>query len=576
MLFRRSDRVVTLGLTTSLVLLAGLTALPGSPAERPAAGAPSAGAPDAAAGSLPVVEPSPTPSGSSQPTPAPTPQPRTTLREGVVGSIRELTPVTLGSRAERLVGGLVFSGLVRLGPGNRYLPDLASTWQVSSDGRTWTFTIREDARWHDGLPVTSADVLATVRVMRGVGSSATASGAWADVTVAAVDNRTVRFTLATPVAGVLEAATQPLLPAHLVDAVSPADIGSTSYARAPVGTGPYRVVSIDSTAAVLERPTVGVGSEAPRRIEVRFYDTPDALAAAFRSGEVDAAEGLPPSTRSTAMAAEVTAVSYPTTTLTSVVLNLRPDHPELRTAAVRQALLAGIDRARIVGEALGGDARVAATLVPPESWAFDARGAGSTAFSRKVAATGLSRATWTRAKDGWHAPKAKKPFAIELLVPDMASNPTLGAVGAQVAADWRALGLKVTLVSLPPVDLVARVRGGQFDAAVIDIGFGIEPDLYGLLASSQATSRGGNIAGLQDPAIDKLLIDARRPAPTADREAAWRALEAALASSVPLLPIAWRDDVVLQRGIAGVSPRLVSSPGGRFWDVLAWRLAAGR
>jgi hypothetical protein len=58
--------------------------------------------------------------------------------------------------------------------------------------------------------------------------------------------------------------------------------------------------------------------------------------------------------------------------------------------------------------------------------------------------------------------------------------------------------------------------------------------------------------------------------------AAWKALLAGLATRMPMLPLAWNDEVVLSRGLAGVTPRLISAPGDRYWDVLAWRLAADR
>ena len=60
------------------------------------------------------------------------------------------------------------------------------------------------------------------------------------------------------------------------------------------------------------------------------------------------------------------------------------------------------------------------------------------------------------------------------------------------------------------------------------------------------------------------------------RMTAWRELLTGLAARQPLLPIAWHSEDVLQRGVEGPTPRLIAGPGDRFWDVLAWRLAADR
>jgi ABC-type oligopeptide transport system substrate-binding subunit len=112
---------------------------------------------------------------------------------------------------------------------------------------------------------------------------------------------------------------------------------------------------------------------------------------------------------------------------------------------------------------------------------------------------------------------------------------------------------------------------------VLPLAVGLDPNLYPLLASSQARTGGSNIAGLQDPALDKLLVAARGAVGEADRTAAYTAVQARLASQRYLLPIAFRDEyVVLRDTVLGPTSRPVGSSEDRFWDVLTWRLANGR
>ena len=94
------------------------------------------------------------------------------------------------------------------------------------------------------------------------------------------------------------------------------------------------------------------------RIEISFYQTEAALADALRAGEVDGAPGFSPAVSRRARDGDrrPRRLRYPTTTLSAVLLNLRPSHPELRDAAVRRALLAAIDRDALVAGALDGDA----------------------------------------------------------------------------------------------------------------------------------------------------------------------------------------------------------------------------
>ena len=272
----------------------------------------------------------------------------------------------------------------------------------------------------------------------------------------------------------------------------------------------------------------------------------------------------------------MTSVQYPTTTLATVLLNLRASHPELRDARVRKALLGAIDRQAIVNGALGGEGLRADTLVPPGSWAFDAKAAAPVAFDAKAATKLLNEAGWKKKNGKWTAKDGKAPYTMQLLTVPASANPRLAAVAAAIAKAWSDFGIAVEVVETPAADLATKLRGGEFTAAALDITMGLEPDLYPLLASSQVRGSGTNLSGYQDPALDALLETARKPGTPDGRMTAWRELLTGLAAREPLLPIAWHSEDVLQRGVEGPTPRLIAGPGDRFWDVLAWRLAADR
>lgn len=542
------------------------------------------------------------PTSSAEPTPGATLPPPVTYREGVVGSPVSLTPVTARTRADRTLVGLVFSGLVRQGPSGTYEPDLAESWVSNVAGTTWTVTIRPDATWQDGAPVTAEDVVYTVEALKSPDASGGVAGSWAEVTAMAMGPLTVRFTLATPLGGFLAALCQPLLPSHLLQDMPFADLAESDFARLPIGSGPFMLLELDESRAVLEattgppagdEPTPGptLDSLAPpkpvptprrpvpylERIEMSFYETESALVEAFRAGDIDGVAGLSPEvTADLATIDDGMRLRYPTTTLSVVLLNVRPSHPELRSAAVRRALLAGIDRDALVAGPLDGDALRADALVPPGSWAFDASAAPAVQHDLKAAAKVLVDAGWTKSGGKWVAPKAKAVYRLEILTVPAAANPRLAAVSGYVRDAWVKLGFDATLVELPAADLAVRLRASEFTAAVVDIAAGLEPDLFPLLASSQVRAPGSNLGGYQDPVLDKLIDAARAPGTPEARTAAWKALLGAVDERMPVLPLTWGDEVFLARGLEGPSPRLLASPGDRFGDVLAWRLAANR
>ena len=538
-------------------------------------------------------------------TASPSLPPPVVYREGVVGTPTSITPLSARNRAERSLVGLVFSGLMRMGPQNTLEPDLASSYKLSDDGKTWTFHIRDDAVWQDGQPVTSADVLYTVAALKDPDASGGRSSSWAEVETAALDDKTVTFRLTTPVGGFLAATTQPLLPAHLLGETPYADIATSEFATAPVGSGPYGLAELDETMAVLvpaqqllppiETPepeitaspdSLATNVPSPsspgrtpfiERIEVSFFEDDAAAAAAVERGDIDAVAGLGPEEAATVSALPgVDRIRYPTTTLSTVLLNLRPNHPELRDVRVRRALLAAIDRQGIVRDVLGGDGSVADALVPPTSWAYDGEAARVIAFDRSAAVKSLQDAGWSKIDGAWAAPRAKAPYELQLLSVPATANPRLAAMASAVRDAWTELGFKVTLVEKPAAELAADLHGGTFTAAVLDIMMGLEPDLYPLLASSQVRNPGSNLTGFQDAKLDELLQSARKPAAPADRVGAWKALLAGIGARIPMLPLTWGEESMFVDGVEGITPTLIGDTGDRYWDVLAWRLAADR
>jgi peptide/nickel transport system substrate-binding protein len=581
MSMNRTDRAVIGGLVLALALIAVAMGLPS------------------------IVPTAATPSA------VPTLTPLDPYREGVLGRPVSVNPLAARSQVDRDLVALTFSGLVRLGADGEFVPDLASRWTTSTDLKTWTFTIRPDARWHDGEPVTAADVLYTVSVLRDPAYTGPGAGSWLEVTAEALDGHTVQFTLATPIAGFLQLASQPIAPAHLLGTVPIESLADHEFGQVPVGSGSFKVVELDADHAVLEPaaaaaapttdpdpsssapaypPSDALATVAPTkrpaipmpqltRLEFRFFDDPGELAAAFERREIDAASGLS-QLEAGDLAASTGArlLRYPGTTLTSVLLNLRPNHLELRDATVRAALLGAIDRGAIVADAFGRLAAIADAPIPPTSWAFDAAASPPIKRDLKAAAKALEKAGWKKVEKQWRPPGATTAYTIQLVRPNGEMSPSLRIVTEHVAADWKALGFAVEVVEAAPGALLGDfLETGEFTAVALDLSIGHDPDLYPLLASSQTQTGGLNVIGLQDAALDTLLAAARRPGTDEARKAAYTALQTQLTAGRYILPIAFADEVVVVRDeVSGVVVQPVSDPSDRFWDVLTWRLASDR
>jgi len=523
------------------------------------------------------------PPATSQPSPSPTAVSTAApagLRLGVVGLLDTLDPLYAALPAERDIDALVFRGLTRAGAGGALVGDLASSWDITDNGHTYTFHLRSDAVWADGQPVTAADVAYTIRVLQDPAYDGPNGAAWHGVTVTTPDAATVVLALKDAAEAFLDVTTQPVVPAHLLEGTPVAELPALGFDSQPVGDGPYQVTGRDGdTVHLVLAPhqdaarAAQIAAGAVPAITFQLYPDAISLAAAFRSGDLDGADGLLPDDAAAIGAqAGVRALTYPQATLVAAVMNVRVGQPLFRDARVRTALLRAIDRPNLVETVFHGAATVASTPLPPTTQGLPDPVATTAPFSATAAA--LTAAGWKHAAGGWTAPGVKGFVTFEVVTVEAAANPALNTVAHAVVAAWTSLGLHVTLAELPPTELIQqRLLQHDFTVALIQIDLGRVPDLQPLLTSTQAVKGGTNLAGYENTAFDALLAAAHAYATPAVHAQRVAALLTAFAVQVPFLPLVFPARVVVYRDVV-TGPVVVplGSPSDRFWDILDWRL----
>ncbi|MBX4181559.1 hypothetical protein KW807_01705, partial [Candidatus Parcubacteria bacterium] len=113
------------------------------------------------------------------------------LVEGVVGNPRFINPVLALSEADKNLSALIYSGLIRLTPEGEITNDLASDIKISEDNLTYTATIKDNATFQDGTPVTADDVIFTIGKINDPAIKSPKRGNWDGVTLEKVDDKTV-------------------------------------------------------------------------------------------------------------------------------------------------------------------------------------------------------------------------------------------------------------------------------------------------------------------------------------------------------------------------------------------------
>ena len=172
-----------------------------------------------------------------------------TYSEALIGRFGRLNPVLdLNNQADQDIDRLLFSSLIRFDDRGQPFGDLAESWGISQDGKVYNFSIRPDAEWHDGAPVTSDDVIFTIDQLRSddLPIPEDIREFWMQVEAVTLDDKTLQFRLPEPYAPFLDHLTFGILPKHLLEGLSPAGLIDAEFNLKPVGSGPFQFDSLIS------------------------------------------------------------------------------------------------------------------------------------------------------------------------------------------------------------------------------------------------------------------------------------------------------------------------------------------
>lgn len=168
--------------------------------------------------------------------------------EGVIGQPRFINPVYGETNdVDRALIDLVYSGLMTYDKNGNIINDLAENYQISDDQKTYTFELKDDLFWQDGISLTSDDVIYTIKTIQNSEYKSPLRANWLDVNVQKISDKSFALSLNTPYSSFLENATIKIIPQHIWRNVLPQNFALSSYNLQPVGSGPYTLSSIEQS-----------------------------------------------------------------------------------------------------------------------------------------------------------------------------------------------------------------------------------------------------------------------------------------------------------------------------------------
>jgi peptide/nickel transport system substrate-binding protein len=355
---------------------------------------------------------------------------------------------------------------------------LADSWEIASDGVTYTFHLNKEAKWHDGVDVTSADVQFSFDALANPDTGSAYTGSFVDSIASwrAVDDDTVEVVAKEPLYTVLYDIVAYIVPKHIWEDVPFAewrnDPGATGTDPSRViGSGPFKFQEWRQGESVTFVRNDDYYGKTPYidSYVLRIWPDRTAVVNALLNNEIDAAELEPSDIAAAEGTPGITVAHYPTRGFTYYEFNLDPEvTTKWQDQRVRQALLYALDRESIVNDILLGYAEVAQGTQPVVSYAYapDEITTKYTYDPEKARAL-LTEAGWTDTDGDGIVDKDGDSLSFELLY--RSGSPKEDQLVAYFQDAWRAIGVDVTPRSLEFAALIeATTTDPSFEMALYD------------------------------------------------------------------------------------------------------------
>jgi oligopeptide transport system substrate-binding protein len=489
------------------------------------------------------------------------------LHRGIGHDLADLDPHLATQAGDYDVLSALFEGLVSEDPVDLHpVPGVAERWEISADHLTYTFTLRPDAKWSNGEPVTAQDFLNSWRriltpelaadnanllyIIQGAEAFHQAHAPFSQVGVAAPEARTLRVTLEHPAPYFLSMLNHPAwfpVPLAVIQQAGSPTRRGNPWAQPGrfVGNGPFTLTAWRTGQEIVVDKSASYWDAAHVRLNGIHFHTIDSLDTeerAFRSGQLHLTAALPPG-KIAAYRRNAPQVLRIDPLLGTYFYRLNVTRPFLNDPRIRRALALAVDRDAIVARILQGGQLPAHAFTPPGTAGYTPAAGIPTDFAA---------ARRLLAEAGYPGGTGLPPF--ELL---FNSSETHRAIAEAIQEMWRReLGVEVRLLNQELTSTLEARRAGNFQILrSVWNGDYVDPSSF---LDIWRTDSGNNYTGWSSTAYDGLLFEAARTTDSRERNALFQKAEALLLDAAPLIPLYHYTHVFLcQPAVKGWYPTLL-------------------
>lgn len=507
-------------------------------------------------------------------------------KEGIVGTPRFINPLIALSETDRDMSALIYSGLMRQALDGSLIPDLAESVEISEDGLSYFFTIKENAVFHDGKPVTSDDVIFTILTAQDPVIKSIKRANWDSISIEKVNDKELIFHLQQQYAPFLYNTTLGILPKHIWQGVSAEEFSFSQFNSEPIGSGPYKVNKIiRNKSGISEKYELQsfdkftLNEPYIKNLEIKFYLNEEAIILGLTEKEIDAANSISPE-RVKEFESDARIEHTPLPRIFAIFFN-QSKSPVLVNSTVRKALDHAIDRTNIIDTVLSGYGQSITGPIPPTLVPFEEISDGSIVdlenvddASKKIeeARQMLSDDGWSQNEEGVLTKKTKDGSEILSFSISTVNVPELVHVAELVTETWRSLGADVSVKIFDSNDLNYNViRPRKYDALLFGEVIGRDLDFYAFWHSSQRSDPGLNVADYANISVDRALEKARSLYDSTEKNDALQIFEKEIIKDVPAVFIYSPEFIyIVPKNLKGVIPKNITTPSDRFSNIYQW------
>lgn len=447
-----------------------------------------------------------------------TPLPGGSLNIALNADINGMDPHLSSSTVSTQVMTAIYDTLLDYSPEFELVPNLATSWDVSEDELTYTFTLTEGVTFHDGEPLTADAVRANFERVLDESLGGRLTSQFTNVSeIQVVDDLTVSVILSSPLALFL-----PLMTGPAGAMISPKAIAEygVDLARNPVGTGAFTFVEwVDDSHITVARNSTYWRTDLPYLDELVFRPIPDTTVrlTALRTNEVQMVDVIS-AKDAASVQADSSLVYDELPGLGYRYMLFNSSQEPFTTMALRQAIAWSIDRAAIQQVLFFGTGAVANSPIPPSSWAYDPDLVVYPAQDYDMARQKLEEGG---APDG---------FEFTLMIPNTPDDIQVGEVYRDQLSE---VGIVANLETLEFQTLLDRSYAGEFQAHIGNWSGGPDPDdnVYSYFRSGGGTNRGRYL----NEEVDGLLDEARAISDREQRTVLYGQLVRIITEEAPML-----------------------------------------